>query len=115
MKKVVNPEYLTCPIRQVISRFGDKWSLLVLYALDKSDRGVMRFNELHAHMSDCSQKMLSKTLKELHVSHLVDRKVYPEVPPRVEYRLTDVGKSLIPAIDPLIGWAKEYFDEVVKP
>ena len=109
MKKVVNPEYLTCPIRQVISRFGDKWSLLVLYALDKSDRGVMRF------MSDCSQKMLSKTLKELHVSHLVDRKVYPEVPPRVEYRLTDVGKSLIPAIDPLIGWAKEHFDEVVKP
>lgn len=115
MKKVVNPEYLTCPIRQVISRFGDKWSLLVLYALDKSDRGVMRFNELHTHMSDCSQKMLSKTLKELHVSHLVDRKVYPEVPPRVEYRLTDVGKSLIPAIDPLIGWAKEHFDEVVKP
>ena len=97
MKKVVNPEYLTCPIRQVISRFGDKWSLLVLYALDKSDRGVMRFNE------------------ELHVSHLVDRKVYPEVPPRVEYRLTDVGKSLIPAIDPLIGWAKEHFNEVVKP
>ena len=59
MKKEINPEYLACPIRQVISRFGDKWSMLVLYALDRSDTGVMRFSELHAHMSDCSQKMLA--------------------------------------------------------
>ena len=114
-KKEVNPEYLTCPIRQVISRFGDKWSLLVLYTLNSSSAGVMRFSELHAHMTDCPQKMLSKTLKELNESHLVDRKVYPEVPPRVEYRLTDIGKSLIPAIDQLIGWAKIHFDDVVRP
>lgn len=114
-KKVVNPEYLTCPIRQVISRFGDKWSMLVLYSLNASETGVIRFNELHAHMSDCSQKMLSKTLKELQESYLVDRKVYAEVPPRVEYRLTDTGKSLIPAINQLIGWAKEHFDDVVRP
>ena len=115
MKKEINPEYLTCPIRQVISRFGDKWSMLVLYSLAQSETGVMRFNELHAHMSDCSQKMLSKTLKQLQESHLIDRKVYPEVPPRVEYWLTDTGKSLIPAIDQLIGWAKTHFDEVVRP
>jgi DNA-binding HxlR family transcriptional regulator len=115
MKKEINPEYLTCPIRQVISHFGDKWSMLVLYSLNQSPTGVMRFNELHANMSDCSQKMLSKTLKELQTSHLVDRKVYPEVPPRVEYRLTDVGKSLIPAIEQLIDWAKAHFDDVVRP
>lgn len=114
-KKVITPEYLTCPIRQVISRFGDKWSMLVLYTLNTSETGVMRFNELHARMSDCSQKMLSKTLKELNGSHLVDRRVYPEVPPRVEYRLTDIGKSLIPAINQLIGWAKEHFDDVARP
>ena len=96
MKKEINPEYLACPIRQVISRFGDKWSMLVLYALDRSD-------------------MLSKTLKGLQESHLVSRKVYPEVPPRVEYKLTDVGLSLIPAIEQLIGWAKKHFDEVVRP
>lgn len=113
-KKVINPEYLTCPIRQVISRFGDKWSMLVLYSLNASETGVMRFNELHSHMIDCSQKMLSKTLKELNESHLVDRKVYPEVPPRVEYRLTDTGKSLIPAMNQLIDWAKEHFDDVVR-
>ena len=115
MNKEAIPEYLTCPIRQVISRFGDKWSLLVLYTLDRSQTGVMRFNELHAHMSDCSQKMLSKTLKDLQASHLVGRKVYAEVPPRVEYRLTDVGQSLIPTLDQLIGWAKTHFDEVVRP
>lgn len=115
MKKEINPEYLTCPIRQVISHFGGKWSMLVLYSLAQSETGVMRFNELHAHMSDCSQKMLSKTLKQLQESHLIDRKVYPEVPPRVEYWLTDTGKSLIPAIDQLIGWAKTHFDEVVRP
>ncbi|MDD5822078.1 MAG: helix-turn-helix domain-containing protein [Prevotella sp.] len=115
MKKEVNPEYLTCPIRQVISRFGDKWSVLVLYTLDRSQTGVMRFNELHAHMSDCSQKMLSKTLKQLQTSHLVGRKVYPEVPPRVEYSLTDTGKSLIPALEQLISWAKAHFSEVVRP
>ena len=115
MKKEINPEYLTCPIRQVISHFGDKWSMLVLYSLAQSETGVMRFNELHAHMSDCSQKMLSKTLKQLQESHLIDRKVYPEVPPRVAYWLTDTGKSLIPAIDQLIGWAKTHFDEVVRP
>ena len=115
MKKEVNPEYLTCPIRQVISRFGDKWSVLVLYTLDRSQTGVMRFNELHAHMSDCSQKMLSKTLKQLQASLLVGRKVYPEVPPRVEYSLTDTGKSLIPALEQLISWAKAHFSEVVRP
>ena len=115
MKKEINPEYLTCPIRQVISRFGDKWSVLVLYTLDRSQTGVMRFNELHARMSDCSQKMLSKTLMQLQASHLVGRKVYPEVPPRVEYSLTDTGKSLIPALEQLISWAKAHFSEVVRP
>lgn len=114
MKKETNPEYITCPIRQVISRFGDKWSMLVLYTLDRSETGVMRFSDLHGRMTDCSQKMLSKTLKELQQSHLVGRKVYPEVPPRVEYWLTDTGKSLIPAIDHLIGWAKEHFEEVTR-
>lgn len=115
MQKEINPEYLTCPIRQVISRFGDKWSILVLYTLDRSETGVMRFNELRSHMSDCSQKMLSKTLKDLQQSNLVDRKVYPEVPPRVEYWLTPVGQSLIPALDELIGWAKTHFNDVVRP
>jgi DNA-binding HxlR family transcriptional regulator len=113
-KKETNSEYLTCPIRQVISRFGDKWSLLVLYSLNRSERGLLRFNELHRHMTDCSQKMLSSTLKKLEKSNLVNRKAYPEVPPRVEYSLTEIGKSLIPMIVALVGWAKEHFNDVAK-
>ena len=87
--------------------------MLVLFLLNKSDTGVMRFNEIRRFMSDCSQKMLSQTLKNLEQSHLVHRQVYPEVPPRVEYSLTDTGKSLMPIITSLIEWSKEHFEDVV--
>lgn len=113
VKKDINPSYLACPIRQVISRFGDKWSMLVLYTLYASDMGVLRFSELHHKMADCSQKMLSATLKNLEQNNLIHREVYPMVPPRVEYSLTDTGKSLMPAIISLIDWAKLHFDDVV--
>ena len=109
----IKAEYLACPIRQVVSRFGDKWSLLVLFLLSRSDTGVMRFNEIRRFMTDCSQKMLSQTLKNLEQSHLVHREVYPEVPPRVEYSLTETGRSLMPVLTDLIDWGKEHFDEVV--
>jgi DNA-binding HxlR family transcriptional regulator len=109
----IKAEYLACPIRQVVSRFGDKWSLLVLFLLSRSDTGVLRFNEIRRFMTDCSQKMLSQTLKNLEQSHLVHREVYPEVPPRVEYSLTETGKSLMPVLTALIDWGKEHFDEVV--
>lgn len=111
--KNVDPAYLACPIRQVISRFGDKWSMLVLYSFHNSETGVLRFSELHKHMTDCSQKMLSSTLKNLEQYNLIHREVYPVVPPRVEYSLTDTGKSLMPAISSLIDWANLHFDDVV--
>ena len=113
VKKDINPSYLACPIRQVISRFGDKWSMLVLYTLHASEVGVLRFSELHHNMADCSQKMLSATLKNLEQTNLIHCEVYPVVPPRVEYSLTDTGKSLMPAINSLIDWAKLHFDDVV--
>ena len=109
----IKTEYLACPIRQVISRFGDKWSLLVLFLLNRSDTGVLRFNEMRRFMTDCSQKMLSQTLKNLEQSHLVHREVFPEVPPRVEYSLTETGRSLMPVLTALIDWGKEHFNEVV--
>jgi len=109
----IKAEYLACPIRQVISRFGDKWSMLVLFMLNRSDTGILRFNEIRHLMTDCSQKMLSQTLKNLEQSHLVNRKVYPEVPPRVEYSLTETGKSLMPALTALIAWGQEHFNDVV--
>ena len=109
----IKAEYLACPIRNVLSRFGDKWSMLVLYSLNTCETGVLRFNELRRHMADCSQKMLSQTLKNLEQSHLVHREIYPEVPPRVEYSLTEVGKSLMPLLTALIAWGKEHFSDVV--
>ena len=109
----IRTEYLACPIRRVVSRFGDKWSLLVLFMLNKSETGVLRFNEIRGLMTDCSQKMLSQTLKNLEQSHLVHREVYAEVPPRVEYSLTETGKSLMPPVLSLIEWAMVHFDEVV--
>ena len=109
----IQAEYLACPIRNVISRFGDKWSMLVLYQLHVSETGILRFNEMRRLMTDCSQKMLSQTLKNLEQSHLVHRQVFPEVPPRVEYSLTETGCSLMPVLTALIDWGKEHFDEVV--
>lgn len=117
MRKVsrdVDARYIACPIRQVVSQFGDKWSLLVLYSLGQNGDGVMRFSELHEYMLDCSQKMLSQTLKNLERHHLVSRKVYPVVPPKVEYRLTEVGKSLIPTLDGLIAWGNKNLNIFIK-
>ncbi len=109
----IKAEYLACPIRHVMSRFGDKWSMLVLFMLHRSETGVLRFNEIRRLMTDCSQKMLSQTLKRLEQSHLVHREVFAEVPPRVEYSLTETGKSLMPAIMALVEWGSAHFKEVV--
>ncbi len=88
--------------------------MLVLFLLNRSETGVMRFSEIRRFMSDCSQKMLSQTLKNLEQSHLVHREVFADVPPRVEYSLTETGHSLMPAINALIEWGQEHFDEVVR-
>ena len=111
MNKTINPEYLACPIRNVIAKFGDKWSLLVLYELNLN--GTMRFNELNRTMTDCSQKMLSSTLKRLEAMELVNRRIFAQVPPRVEYSLTERGKSLMPILSQLTRWASENFGEIL--
>lgn len=110
-KKELHPEYMACPIRQVISQFGDKWSLLVLYTLySKGGEGPIRYSDIKREMLDCSPKMLSATLKNLEKIDLLARKIYPEVPPRVEYNLTERGHSLMPYIVSLMEWAKDNFD-----
>ena len=110
MKKELNYDYSSCPIRNILANFGDKWSLLVLYHLHLND--IMRFNQLNREMMDCSQKMLSATLKKLEQNNLISRKVYPEVPPHVEYRLTEIGQSLMPHVESLIGWALKHWDSI---
>jgi DNA-binding HxlR family transcriptional regulator len=94
-----------CPVRQVLDRIGDKWSTLVILLLGSI--GVRRFNELAVEIGDISQKMLTVTLRHLEADGLVSRKMYAEIPPRVEYELTDLGRSLLPLIRTLETWANE--------
>lgn len=100
-----------CPIRNILSRINDKWTLLVLYTL--SSRDAVRYVELKAELPDISPKMLSLTLKTLEADGYVTRTVYAEVPPRVEYRLTERAHSLLPIINQLILWAKEHMNEIL--
>ena len=103
-------QYPDCPIRNVIARINDKWSLLILCTLQEHPK--MRYKELLLAIPDISQKMLSNTLRQLEENHLIHREAFAEIPPRVEYSLTSTDKTLIPAIDVMINWAKEHFEEV---
>lgn len=100
-----------CPIRNVVARFGDKWSLLVLLVINGA--GVVRFNELGRMIPDISTRVLSTTLKTLEADGLIDRKVYAQVPPKVEYTLTETGRSLIPLIMQLTEWAQQNMKNVM--
>ena len=100
------------PIRKILIRNGDKWSLLVLHTLH--DRDVLRFKELQRSIPDISQKMLTVTLRTLEQDGFVTRKVYAEVPPKVEYQLTERALSLLPQIYVLIDWAKEHMDAIME-
>lgn len=113
MKKeeIQNATFPDCPIRNVISRITDKWSLLVLYTLEQQE--MLRFKELWRQIPDISQKMLISTLRHLENDGLVSREVFAEVPPRVEYCLSERGKSLMPHLDALISWALEHFSDIL--
>ena len=108
--KELDLRYPACPIRNVLSRFSDKWSLLILLNLQGKEK--MRYKELLVSVPDISQKMLSGTLRRLEEDHLISRKAYAEIPPRVEYSLTAMGKSLMPALQLMIEWAQKHFEEV---
>lgn len=100
-----------CPIRNIISRFGDKWSLLIILILSENEK--LRFNQLGKLIPDISTKVLSSTLKTLEADNLVKRTVYPEVPPRVEYNLTETGISLVPIINQLTQWALDNMKPII--
>ena len=100
-----------CPIRNVISRFGDKWSLLIILILSENEK--LRFNQLGKLIPDISTKVLSSTLKTLEADNLIKRTVYPEVPPRVEYNLTETGISLVPIINQLTQWALDIMKPII--
>lgn len=100
-----------CPVRNVIARFGNKWALLTVLII--GEQGVVRFNELSRLIPDVSSRVLSSTLRTLEADGFIDRKVYAVVPPKVEYRLTEVGMSLLPLIQQLTEWAQTNMKRVM--
>ena len=111
--QVVDPLFPQCPVRNVLSRIGDSWSLLVLLALHEKAK-AMRFSDLCKAIPDVSQKMLTSTLRKLEADDLLSRTIYPEVPPRVEYKLTKRGKTLIPLLNQLVDWSLDNMDAIIR-
>ena len=102
MKKKQLP---ACPVETTLSLIGDKWKVLILR--DLMD-GTKRFGELKKSIGSVSQKVLTAQLRDMEENGLVNRTVYAEVPPRVEYSLTEIGHSLKPIIDAMMDWGMDY-------
>lgn len=98
-----------CPIRDVLDRIGDRWSILILLTLRE---GKMRFMEILRDIPDISQRMLAKSVRKLEEDGFLDRTVYPTVPPKVEYELTDLGQSLLVQVNALVRWAEDNHDRI---
>ena len=97
-----------CSVEAAVNEIGGKWKSLVLCSLKD---GKLRFGEINNKLPEISQRMLTKTLRELEKDRIINRKVYPEVPPRVEYSLTAKGESVLPILDSLCDWGKKYCEE----
>lgn len=111
VKKQASPKisFSTCTTRTVLRLIGDQWTALVIYALES---GTKRFSQLCSQIDGISKKMLTQTLRDLEYHGLVQRIVYPVVPPHVEYSLTPLGRTLIEPIGVLRQWAEEHLHEV---
>lgn len=110
--KIVDTHFPDCPIRNVIARIGDRWSILILLTLEPA-RQPMRFKEIELAIPDISQKMLTRTLRDLEADGLVTRHAYAEVPPRVEYELTDRARTLTPLLNELVNWAAQNLSGII--
>jgi DNA-binding HxlR family transcriptional regulator len=104
-----DPFVRDCPSRRLLDRIGDRWTVLIIAALED---GPQRFSHLLRTVDGISQKMLTQTLRSLEADGLVLRTVHPEIPPRVEYELTTLGRSLLEPLGALISWASEHMGEV---
>ena len=102
----------TCPVRNVLDRLADKWTTLVILVLGEEQK--MRFNELHKSIGDISEKMLTVSLRKLEADGLISRQVYPVIPPKVEYQLTDLGRQLLPLLHIISDWAHQHMQEILE-
>ncbi|WP_278261622.1 helix-turn-helix domain-containing protein [Nocardia sp. AG03] len=106
-----NAYVAACPARQLLDRIGDKWVSLTVNALAD---GPLRYSELNQRLAGVSQKMLTQTLRNLERDGLLTRTVLPEVPVRVDYRLTPLGEELLPVMRTIKSWAEDHMDQVLR-
>lgn len=105
LKHVGGKEYY-CHVELTLQVIGGKWKPIILYRL--AEEQVMRFSELKRTMPNITQKMLTQQLREMEADGMVHREVYPQVPPKVEYSLTEIGKSVVPVLKGLCQWGEAY-------
>lgn len=92
-----------CPVEYTLNVIGGKWKTIIIWSL--ATNGVQRYGELRRNLPKISHKMLSQQLKELEADGIINRKEYQQIPPKVEYSITERGKSLIPILDQMVNWA----------
>jgi DNA-binding HxlR family transcriptional regulator len=109
MDRVTLGNVQNCPVTATMAIIGGKWKILILYLIYNE---INRFGKMGMILKDISKQMLTTQLRELENDGIIERKIYPEIPPRVEYSLTEKGKSLLPIIDLMKGWGNEH---ILKP
>lgn len=109
---VRGPVLTPCAPHSVLARMGDKWTILVMSILALTPERPLRFSEIKNGISKISQRMLTLTLRNLERDGLVKRHYYAEVPPRVEYELTPMGKTMLPALEGFTSWIRENWQEI---
>ena len=109
---IVDPHFPDCPIRNILTRISDRWSMLILLTLNGKQE-PMRYSDILAAIPDISQKMLTVALKNLEADGLVQRQAYAEIPPRVEYNITERAKTLMPHINSLVEWALDNLADIL--
>lgn len=109
MAKKLDYEY--CKAAPMLEWLGNKWALVVLVKISENE--PVRFNELYRNITSVSEKVLSQVLKQLTTDGIIERQLYPNVPPRVEYSLTDLGKTLLPHVEALIKWGQDNFEQIM--
>lgn len=103
-----NKDIYGCPIENTMDLIAGKWKLIILWHLAKDE--ILRYSEIKKVVPSITHKMLSQQLKELEAAGFINRKVYPTIPPKVEYSLTDLGKSFLPILNSLSEWGEVYIN-----
>ncbi len=109
MAKKLDYEY--CKAAPMLEWLGNKWALVVLMKISENE--PVRFNELYRNIPSVSEKVLSQVLRQLATDGLISRELFPDVPPRTEYSVTDFGRTLLPHVEALLEWGHENFDRIM--